>query len=57
MSKLTVMAEKGEVYKAWNFVLPEQHKPTRYSPIQSIPLLTKKNFARTRLRKRKTRNH
>jgi len=55
MSKLTVMVEKGDTRKTWNYVLPKQHKSTIYSPLQSIPPLTQRNNSLNRLKKRKTR--
>ena len=56
MSKLTIMVENDDIRRVWNYILPEQHKSTSYSPIQSIPLLTKQNCSRNHLKKGKTKN-
>jgi len=47
MSKLTVMLEKGDTCKTWNYILPKKQKSTNYNPIQSIPPLTKQNSSRS----------
>ncbi len=41
ISTHAIMAKNGDKRKVWNYVLPKQHKSTRYSPIKSIPPLTK----------------
>jgi hypothetical protein len=56
MSELTIMMEKDDMRKVWNYILPKQHKSTSYHPIQSIPLLTKQNCSKNRLKKGKIRN-
>jgi hypothetical protein len=54
LPKLTAKFDKNDFHKAWNFIIPE-HKEREYSPIQSIPLLTKQNRS-TKHRKIKQKN-
>jgi hypothetical protein len=58
MSKISIMVQKKEVRKVWNYILPENHTQLSYNPIQSIPVLAKQNYSRKPLRrhKRQTKN-
>lgn len=56
MSKRTIMVENGDIRKVYCYILPQQHKSTSYSPIQSIPPLNKQNRSKNRLKKAKTEN-
>ena len=55
LSKLTNMVEKGDKHKTWIYILPKRSKSRSYSPIQSIPLLTKQIKSNNYLKKAKTR--
>jgi len=45
MPKLNYDIENDDVRRVWNYVLPQQHKSTSASPIQSIPLLYKQDYS------------
>jgi hypothetical protein len=53
MAKVTVMIENDDLRRVWNYVLPQEHKSTNYSSIQSIPVLTNQNCSKEENRKPK----
>jgi hypothetical protein len=54
LSKLTSVIEKDEFHREWIFIVPD-HVEKKYSPVKSIPLLTKQSFSRKH-KKTKTTN-